>query len=133
MGDSVNEAWLQWVDLNLRVIPKAFRREGVAIGVWLMTIYDKVCEHCESISMDEDLLLENLQTYNKFLAAWSTFCEGEDPEILQQKTQDISFHTKGYSKRKVCVHCYCFLCKCASELHSLKIGQKSSGKGVYKG
>ena len=108
-GDSVNEVWLQWVDSNLRVIPKAFRRKGVAIGLWLTTIYDEICEYCEGIGMDEDLLLENLQTYNKFLAAWSAFCEEEDPEILQRKTRDISFRTKGYSKRKVCVHYYCFL------------------------
>ena len=132
-GDSVNEAWLQWVDSNLRVIPKSFRRKGVAIGIWLTTIYDEVCEHCESIGMDEDLLLENLQTYNKFLASWTAFCEEEDPEILRRKTRDISFRTKGYSKRKVCVHCYCFLCKCASKLHSLKVEETSSRKGAFEG
>ena len=99
---SMNDIWLKWIDSHLRIIPQECRVKGQVVGIPLITIYEELCEYCEHIGMSEDLLLEALPTYKTFQISWQAFCDEEDPDILQRKQRDVTFRTKGYSKRKVC-------------------------------
>ena len=100
--DSMHDIWLKWIDTHLRIIPQECRVKNYVVGIWLITIYEEICEHCERIGMSEDLLLESLPTYKTFQISWQAFCDEEDPDILQRKQRDVSCRTKEYSKRKVC-------------------------------
>ena len=87
----------------------SYRPNNSVVGTWLEIIYEELCNYCEAVRMPEDLLLETLASYKKFQTTWSVFVLEEDPEILRRATRDISFRTKGISKRKVslifsCMH-----------------------------
>ena len=97
----VHELWLKWMHSNLRVIPVAYRPKNDVVVIWRTIIYDELCNYCEAVEMSEDLLLETFASYKRFQITWREFLLEEDPEILRRTTRDITFRTKGISKRKV--------------------------------